>query len=332
MGLFLFTTPPRSHAALPAVVAALGKAGLAAKKIFIWASRIKMVASFFEKETGRVDKASFDAQIDALISKDQQHAAELRALKAAVNDRMTRAEVEAKFMDFLKTINPKLEEMAQDIRTLQIQAEEQRQRSELHQALITELQKDQEILRDMQEAQRREYLRELEKQRQEYTQGLERQSDRTDRIESGLSSQMQRTINLQQAFEALRKDYPRWDPNKQATQLAVAGMRSLVQRDNKEALRAFRFAHAFDPTDPGVLYGLAVATKRAGNREFAEMLLAKGIVAERRRSLKSIVWWKYAGERFQGQDRLWVEDARVDAVYGVFVPGVIAVPETTRAK
>jgi hypothetical protein len=47
----------------------------------------------------------------------------------------------------------------------------------------------------------------------------------------------------------------------------------------------------------------------------------------RQHSLRLSRWWQNMSERFQGADRNWLETGRRDAVYGVFVPGLIRVPD-----
>lgn len=96
--------------------------------------------------------------------------------------------------------------------------------------------------------------------------------------------------------------------------------------DPIEAIRTLRLSVAYDKNanlhpDPGSRYFLAVAYKRAGERQRAEEILAEAIVAERFRTLPG--WWRHIIEKFYGEDRLWVEAARQDRRYGVRAPRAV---------
>jgi hypothetical protein len=146
----------------------------------------------------------------------------------------------------------------------------------------------------------------------------------------GFELQAARISRAEQEIETLRRDYPRWKPDEQAEHLGAAGFRFLFKGNSREAARAFRFAHANDPTDACYLYGLAVAIRRNGQAEEAELYLARAVAAERKRSLVRSLLWNNVVERLQGDDRAWMEATRKDAVYGVYVPGTIRVPDVTR--
>jgi hypothetical protein len=126
---------------------------------------------------------------------------------------------------------------------------------------------------------------------------------------------------IQSEMATFRKLYTTMKPREQAMQLGIEGMRLLKTRDGKEAIRAFQAAHGFDRTDPGHLYGLALAYRMESKLEIAELMAASGIAAERYRALD--VWYTLTVERIQGAERRWLEEHRYDPVYGAYVPGVI---------
>lgn len=136
---------------------------------------------------------------------------------------------------------------------------------------------------------------------------------------------------VQADIAELQEAYPRYTPGEQARILGASGFTFLLKRDNREAMRAFRMAHGFEPDNPGYLYGLAIAYRRDGQRDFADMLLATGIAKERTRTLKYSAWWRHSIERFQGPDRQWLEQARWDPIYGVRVRGMMRVPDVDLA-
>ena len=113
---------------------------------------------------------------------------------------------------------------------------------------------------------------------------------------------------------------------KTASMLGASGALVLVQNgDPNDAVRTLQLAIAYDTVanrhvDPGSKYYLAVAYRRLGRLPLAEQTLSEAIVAERYRSLPE--WYENVTERFQNKDRLWMENARRDYVYGVRSPHV----------
>lgn len=258
---------------------------------------------FYDKIRGNLNMSEFERRIEFLIERDKEHEEQYRRLRKMVNENMPRAKVEETMIQVLREINPRLAEHAQQIRDLQIATGNHQKLLKNHQQLLNELQKDVGLISLVQKA-----------QREEYQEGLSMQGARITRVES--------------EYADIRRDYPRWKPSEQAEHLGVAGMQFLLKGDNREAMRSLRFAHAFDPTEPGCLYALAVLHRREGKNDTAEILLARAVAAERRRPLTYNRWWKTSLERFQGPDRSWVEAARSNAIYGVFVPGTIRIPDS----
>ena len=62
--------------------------------------------------------------------------------------------------------------------------------------------------------------------------------------------------------------------------------------------------------------------------EEAELYAARGVVADRTRSLLLSRVWNNMGDRLQGSDRSWLESRRQDPAYGVKVPGNMSIPRS----
>ena len=127
-----------------------------------------------------------------------------------------------------------------------------------------------------------------------------------------------------QKIAEIRRDYPRWNRSEQAAEISASGFVALWRGDHQGALKAFRYAQAFDPDGPEHIYGLAFAHFLAGDTNAAQDVVARGVVAERARPLPR--WYARSMEKTFGPHRDFVEKARHDPTYGVFVPGTIRVP------
>ena len=250
----------------------------------------EIVDTVYDRVTGRLNKDEMERYVQLLIKRDSDHSARYAYMLSQLSSKMSRSEAEAIMMNTLNEIDPVLAEHTRKIRELQAVTDTQRQ-------LVENLRKDSAVMSLVQQSQGA---------------AIQRQAEKTSRLEA--------------EFEEMKKAYPRYRPGQQAQMLGASGMIFLREGNNKEAMRAFRFAHAFDPNEAGFLYGLAVAHRRDGQTENAEMLLARGIVAERQRSMRYSEWWRNTIGGFQGPDRLWLEDARRDPIYGVYVRGLMRVP------
>ncbi len=149
-----------------------------------------------------------------------------------------------------------------------------------------------------------------------------------DAVNEQFGRQGQRIRRVEEEIVSLREDYPRYKPGEQAEQLGVAGMRFLLKDDFKEALRAFRVAHAYDEGDPCYLYGMALAYRGLKQSEEAELYVARGVAADRKHSLVYSRVWTNMAEKLQTADHSWLEQRRADPQYGVRVPGMIRVPDS----
>ncbi len=109
-----------------------------------------------------------------------------------------------------------------------------------------------------------------------------------------------------------------------AARLASGGAIQLLANGNVvDATRSLQLAVAYDKVsekhaDPGSRYYLAVAYRRTGDNTKAEEMVMEAIAAERFRALPR--WYYRLTERFQGEDRLWVESFRQDPRFGVRAP------------
>ena len=112
--------------------------------------------------------------------------------------------------------------------------------------------------------------------------------------------------------------------SKTAAIIAAIGSNSLVNgQDPVEAARVLQLAIAYDKVanmhaDPGSRYFLAIAYRRMGEHVRADEMISEAIVAERYR--KNPEWYHLVIERFQGEDRRWVDAKRYDPRFGVRAP------------
>lgn len=262
----------------------------------------------FDSLTGQPDVPRIQRQLTYIERKDPQHAEEIRRLREAIDDKMTREDVEALIGDAPNRIDA---ELASQVRQIQ----EQRQLLEVHQAILTAVRSDIEFLAIGQ--------RRLE----EEIGSVQRQVEELgEEVAEEFSSQGRRLTAAEQELERIKRDYPRWTHKQQSSVLGAAAMELIENDDADEAVRAFRAAHGYDPSDPGHLFGLGLAYYRLGKEEIAMQSVARGIALERKRTLED--WYSRKIERVQGAQRVWLETQRFDPVYGVFVPGLVQVPTT----
>jgi tetratricopeptide (TPR) repeat protein len=142
-----------------------------------------------------------------------------------------------------------------------------------------------------------------------------------------LEKQQEERAALLRSMAGMQRDLneiKRWTPDVQAVKLAVAGFKYLEQGDPSESIKLLKKANAYDERDPGIYYGIAMAYKTLGDEEKAEIMLTRGIAAEKLRVPAS--WFARVIERHQGESRRWLSDARHDAIHGVLASGEIRVP------
>lgn len=112
--------------------------------------------------------------------------------------------------------------------------------------------------------------------------------------------------------------------SKTAAIIAAVGATSLIKgQDPIEAARVLQLAIAYDKVanmhaDPGSRYFLAIAYRRMGEHVRADEMISEAIVAERYRYKPE--WYDLVIERFQGEDRRWVDAKRYDPRFGVRAP------------
>lgn len=250
--------------------------------------------SIFDPVSDKPDLTEVKRQLDYIAAQDRQHSAQIYQLQREIDAKMNREEVRALIMQALNRIDSRMASQARQIQDHQMLLE-------IQQRAISEVRADVNYLAMVQER----FENDVQKQ---------------------FSAQSVRTAKIEDDVERIKRDYPRWTPQQQAATLGASGMDLLWKGNHKEAIRAFRAAHGFEPSDPGHLYGLAMAYRRDNENEFAKLVIARGIALERKRPLAQ--WYRRTIERIQGAPRQWLEEQRFDPVYGVYVPGIVQVPKT----
>lgn len=252
---------------------------------------------------GSVSASVYSGLLERLAAQDAQHRDELTRMRAELREKMSRAEVHSLTMRYLEGMNKDLAELVRKFN-------DQQRMLEVHSSILAEQRDDIRSLFHGQEKISQEILG----FRAAVDEEFERQGSRIGFVEEEMAS--------------LRQDYPRYKPSEQGEHLGVAGMRFLEKRDFQESLRSFRFAHAYDPGEPCYLYGMALAYRGLGENGEAEVYAARGIAADRKRSLFYSTVWTNMSYRIQGKDRVWLSALRSDPMYGVKVPGMIRIPDS----
>ncbi|WP_169977738.1 hypothetical protein [Tautonia rosea] len=263
------------------------------------------IKNFFfpSNSDGTVDTQVFQDVLKRVEASDAERRAEIAALREQLRDTMTHAEVHTMIMNYLSSVNEELAEISR-------QVQEQRRVQEIHASILANQSKDILELFRGQEGLSRELL------------------DFRVAVEEDFERQSERLNSVEEEMKSLRRDYPRYRANQQGELLAVGAIRLLEKGDHREALRSFRYAHAYDLTEPCYLYGMALAYRGLGEQGEAEVYAARGIAADRKRSLVYSRVWQNMSYRIQGPDRRWLEGLREDPVYGVKVPGMVSLPAT----
>ncbi|MEW4566911.1 hypothetical protein AB1L88_03500 [Tautonia sp. JC769] len=252
---------------------------------------------------GTVDTRVLQDVLKRVEASDAERREEIAALREQLRDTMTHAEVHTMLMNYLSSVNEELAEITR-------QVQEQRRVQEVHASILANQSKDMLGLLQGQEGLSRELL------------------DLRGAVEEDFERQSQRLNSVEEEMKSLRRDYPRYRANEQGEVLAVGAVRLLEKGDYREALRSFRYAHAYDLTEPCYLYGMALAYRGLGEQGEAEVYAARGIAADRKRSLVYSRVWQNMSYRIQGPGRRWLEGLREDPVYGVKVPGMVSLPAT----
>ncbi len=252
---------------------------------------------------GSVSTAKFKQLLDHVLQVEKLHGDTIRKLQGDLREKMTREEVHELLMRHLTSINKQLAEVARKV-------QEQRDVLSIHQMALSMHRKD---------------IDQLFKGQDQLSQNLK---DFRAAVNEEFGIQRSRIRGVEDEMVRLREDYPRYKPVEQAEQLGVTAMQFLQKKDHREALRAFRFAHAYDEGDPCYLYGMALSYKGLKQSEEAELYAARGVAADRKHSLVYSRVWTNMSERLQGADRNWLESLRWDPVYGVKASGMIRVPQS----
>lgn len=158
-----------------------------------------------------------------------------------------------------------------------------------------------------------------------------RQSELEQSIRDEAAQRRNEDLNLQRQIDFNSSDisklYSLISPETRRTtaaRLASKGAIELLKgSDLVDVTRTLQLALAYDKfsekhVDPGVRYYLAVAYRRAGKMQNAEEMIIEAVTAERFRETPD--WFYRIHERFQGDDRKWVESYRRDPRFGVRAP------------
>lgn len=293
-------------------------------------------------------------KIEALATKHQEQAEVLRQLTVKLDRAATREEVHSLLHETLKSLDQRWAKLVKTIEEknevtqkvesgLKVIQEQTRQSQEHLGSLSVQLKGTSEAILSIDErlnqttnelelsqSEVRELTKRIDSSIEDRAQLVEALEARTNKLHADLqATRVQNSARLagvesryrriESDVASIREMYPRDTPHQQAAQLGISGMRALEKRNYAEALKAFRFGHATDESDPGQLYGMAIALKHLGQSEESEIQIAKAIVAERRRPLGD--WYLTCLERLQGPDRFWLSERKGDAFYGVKSPG-----------
>ncbi len=263
---------------------------LAASALFGWASG-KAIDLVWDPLTRAPNIREMKRQLDLLAARDRDNAAALRALRDALNERMTSQEVEQLLMSALEKLDQRLAQLARRV---------------------------QEQGRDLERLAGQLGLTGEDLQR--LTGRVDALSGRVDNLGGHVGDHERRLRAAEADLDALK----RWTPKEQAVRLAVAGFEYLRYGHGREALDHFRKAHAYDEADPGILYGMALAYYRTGDGNSAEHTRTRAVAAERQKT--SGAWFDTLLERVQGPERMWLARGRYEPVHGVLASGEIRVP------
>jgi tetratricopeptide (TPR) repeat protein len=245
------------------------------------------VSAGFEAVTGRSSPWDFvndkpnvremKRQLDALAAQDRTHATEIARLRDALNDRMTRAQVEQLLLQSLARVDKTLAEHAQRLKNLERET------------------------------------RELRAENRHLRERLVRQEGRSDIHEGRLNAHDNRFGLVEKRIDV----HERWildherrirDLERKVGVLGAQGFDYFKQGEYDRAVEKFEQAVENDPGDPGYYYGKALALVRLNRMEEAKKAVKTGTTAERLRAPGE--WYRRVIEGVQGPHRHWLENTR----------------------
>lgn len=222
--------------------------------------------------TGKPNIREMKRQLDALADRDRAHAAEIAWLRSALQERMTRAEVEQLLMRSLSRVDKALAEHARRLKKLENEA--------------LELRAENRYLRQR--------VGRLEGRTATHARQIGTIETRVDVHERWIQDHERRIRELERKVAVL----------------GALGFTRYRQGRYAEAVQQFEQAIENDPGDPGYHYGKALALKRLGRSEEAVRAIRTGSAAERVR--RPGQWYRTVMERVQGPDRAWLQRVRVN--------------------
>jgi hypothetical protein len=264
---------------------------------------------------GKPDVRAMRARLDDLARTDRANAAEIARLRASLDDRMTRPQVERLLMESLTRVDGKLADHARELKLLD--------------AKMKAVQAENAELRNR-------------------VSGLSGRADRTDERVSGLSGRADHAdarvsglaARTSARFQSLSGRVDRTDARVGEMGDRLAGVEGRLERHDEriralerevaasgvrgfqllrvgkhaEALRLLEGGLEDDPSNPTLHYGRALALKGLGRTAEAGRAVKAGVSAERLR--KPSPWFGAVMERVQGSDRMWFSQMRGEMLRG----------------
>jgi hypothetical protein len=261
---------------------------------------------------GKPDIKAMRARLDALALTDRANAAEIARLRASLDDKMTRQQVERLLMESLTRIDGKLADHARKLKRLDAKMKEMQAENAQLRSRVSSL----SGRADRNDA-RVSGLSGRTDRTEARVGNLSGRADRTDTQIGNLSGRADRTDTrigemggrlagverrLEQHDERLRA------LEQEVVAAGVRGFQMLRSWEHAAALRLFEGSLADDPSNPTLHYGKALALKGLGRSEDADRAVKAGVSAERLR--KPSPWFGTVMERVQGNDRIWFSRTR----------------------